>query len=212
MKKNITTLELVTADTGLSQEQLKLGMEYQAKFPNIVAAYKKVREQENNLKGKWLHLCQLLRKPATGTMLNAKEMSILLRSLGENRARTSEIIRVVSVDDKVWKQYEENLIGFKAVLRLARDESADESPSADSPETPQSNDKPEARKTSIHVVPDVVKRGVADLLSGNGFECGNALPPVGKGYYQMTYQFKVNGVQRNILVSFEVDDTTETKG
>lgn len=207
MKKKIAALELVAPDTGLSESELNFAKELIVKYPAVGVAYKEVKLGEEKLKGKWLRLCEALRDPKDGTRLNGREMTLLLKGLGERKQRITEIVKVVSVDDALWAKYKQGILGFRAVLQIARNpELPPEPPAEGEPEAegePQTQE-PGARVTETHPVPAPVASAVADLL-GNHYL---SLPPVGKGYYQMVYTIATSpGLSRQVMVSFEVDDS-----
>jgi len=201
--KKTNELELVGPDTGLTKEQLLQASELHTKFPAIVAAYKKVKEQENNLRGKWFSLCEKLREPGEGVTLNAREMGLILRGLGEPKSRVSEIIKVVSVDDKVWAQYKANVVGFRAVLQLARakpeelpDSGAAEG-EGDGGDEPAPKDKP-----VIKAFPKAVADAVALLLNAHV----NSFEPTGRGYYELVFGTQKDDHGRKFTIAIEVDD------
>jgi len=200
--KKTTELELVGPDTGLTKEQLMQANELHTKFPAIVAAYKKVKEQENNLRGKWFALCERLREPGDGVTLNSREMNLILRGLGEPKSRVSEIIKVVSVDDKVWAQYKANVVGFRAVLKLARtpDAMEAETPEGEAAEGDKQKDKP-----VIKSIPQEIARVLADMLAGSV----SAFEPTGKGYYEMVYATTHKDHGRKFTLTIEVDDVAK---
>jgi len=200
-----TSFELVTDDTGLTKEQLVQAHELHAKFPAIVAAYTKVKEQENNLRGKWLTLCERLREPGDGVTLNSREMNLILRGLGEPKSRVSEIIKVVSVDDKVWAQYKANVIGFRAVLKLARGKDDAETSTETSEGENEGKGEKGKDKPLIKTIPPHVAQAFADMLAGNSGQ----FEPTGKGYYELVYlaPFKDHG--RKFTLTIEVDDVAK---
>lgn len=201
--KKTNELELVGPDTGLTKEQLIQANELHTKFPAIVAAYKKVKEQENNLRGKWFSLCEKLREPGEGVTLNSREMGLILRALGEPKSRVSEIIKVVSVDDKVWAQYKANVVGFRAVLQLARNpepETPDAPEGTAEPETP-AKDKPVFRTLPAKMAEEV--RAIADAYKAE-------LVPTGKGFYALSLLFQHGDHGRKVVVRIEVDDVAKT--
>lgn len=193
--KKTTELELVGPDTGLTKEQMLQANELHAKFPAIVAAYKKVKEQENNLRGKWFALCERLREPGEGVTLNSKEMGLILRGLGEPKSRVSEIIKVVSVDDKVWAQYKANVVGFRAVLQLARAKPEDI-------ETDETTEEKPKDKPVIKSFPKPVADAIALLLN----EHVNSFEPTGKGYYELVFGTQKDDHGRKFTIAIEVDD------
>jgi len=201
--KKTTELELVGPDTGLTKEQLIQANELHTKFPAIVLAYKKVKEQENNLRGKWFILCERLREPAQGVTLNGREMALMLRALGEPKSRVSEIIKVVSVDDKVWAQYKANVVGFRAVLQLARQKTTEED-TDNADEATEAEAKPKD-KPVVKSIPAHISQAFADLLAGNSGQ----FEPTGKGFYEMVYacSFKEHG--RKFTLTIEVDDVAK---
>jgi len=203
--KKTTELELVGPDTGLTKEQLLQANELHTKFPAIVQAYKKVKEQENNLKGKWITLCERLREPGNNITLNAREMNLILRGLGEPKSRVSEIIKVVSVDDNVWNQYKAQVIGFRAVLQIAR---AKEEPTAEA-ETPEGGETPEEKPKDKPVVksfPKPVADAIALLLNANV----NSFEPTGKGYYELVFGTQKDDHGRKFTIAIEVDDIAKS--
>jgi len=197
--KKTTELELVGPDTGLTKEQMVQANELHAKFPAIVAAYKKVKEQENNLRGKWFSLCERLREPGDGVTLNSREMGLILRGLGEPKSRVSEIIKVVSVDDKVWAQYKANVVGFRAVLQLARAKPEEVETDGDTDETPEEKPKD---KPVIKAFPKPVADAIALLLN----EHVNSFEPTGKGYYELVFGTQKDDHGRKFTIAIEVDD------
>jgi len=205
--KKTTELELVGPDTGLTKEQLLQANELHTKFPAIVQAYKKVKEQENNLKGKWLTLCERLREPGQGVTLNSREMTLILRALGEPKARVSEIIRVVSVDDAVWAKYKAQVVGFRAVLALARKsddvteaQSTEESTDTDNAETTDAKHKPVYR-----TLPPAMAEQIRAITEGHSKE----LVPTGKGFYALSLLFQHSDHGRKVVVRIEVDDVAK---
>lgn len=205
MKKS-NELELVNPDTGLTKEQMIQAAELHAKFPAIVKAYEKVKEQENNLRGKWFSLCERLREPGEGVTLNSREMTLILRGLGEPKSRVSEIIKVVSVDDKVWAQYKANVVGFRAVLKLARcKDEATEGETTETPETEGAADKPKD-KPVIKTLPKVLQDMLVQYLGANAA----LMEPTGKGFYEFTYATSINSHGRKFTVAIEVDDIAKT--
>lgn len=197
--KKTTELELVGPDTGLTKEQMMQANELHAKFPAIVAAYKRVKEQENNLRGKWFTLCERLREPGDGVTLNSREMGLILRGLGEPKSRVSEIIKVVSVDDKVWAQYKANVVGFRAVLQLARAKPEEVETDGDTDETPEEKPKD---KPVIKSFPKPVADAIALLLN----EHVNSFEPTGKGYYELVFGTQKDDHGRKFTIAIEVDD------
>lgn len=194
-------LTLVSPDTNLTKEQQIQAAELSAKFPQLEIAYKKVKQQEENLRGKWFHFCDLLREPSKTQKLNGREMTLLLLSFGERKQRATEIIKVVSVDDTVWAKYKANVIGFKAVLQIARAPATTETPEtpeAETPETPEAETTrplyrtlPDATRTAIHEALDAVK---AEMV------------PTGKGYYAFASLVTINDHGRKFTVKIEVED------
>lgn len=199
-----TTLELVADDTGLTKEQMLQAHELHAKFPAIVAAYTKVKEQENNLRGKWLTLCERLREPGDGVTLNSREMTLILRGLGEPKSRVSEIIKVVSVDDKVWADYKANVIGFRAVLKLARAKD-DATPPEGESEGQAEGDKPKD-KPVIKTLPPTYANIIANALADDPKQ----FEPTGKGYYELVYVTPFGSHGRKFTVTIEVDDIAKS--
>jgi len=206
-KKSSAPLELVAPDSGLSEGELNFAKELIAKYPRVSVAYKEVKAGEEKLKGKWLGLCEALRDPKDGIRLNGREMTLLLKGLGERKQRITEIVKVVSVDDALWEKYKQGILGFRAVLQIARNPELPPEPAADAEpdaDADADTEKPAARQTEQHPVPGPVAEAMAELL-GNHYL---ALPPVGKGYYQMTYSVATTtGVRRQVMVTFEVDDS-----
>jgi len=196
------SFELVTDDTGLTKEQLVQAHELHAKFPAIVAAYTKVKEQENNLRGKWLTLCERLREPGDGVTLNSREMNLILRGLGEPKSRVSEIIKVVSVDDKVWSQYKANVIGFRAVLKLARGNDDAETPAETNEGESEGKDEKGKEKPVIKTIPPTYANIIANTLADDPKQW----EPTGSGYYELVYVTPCNGHGRKFTVTIEIDD------
>lgn len=194
---------LVAPDTGLTQVQRVQAQELSDKFPQIAIAYKKVKEQENNLRGKWFSFCDLLREPSKSAKLNGREMTLLLLSLGERKQRATEIIKAISVDDDVWAKYKANVIGFKAILQIARHGEA-ESPagSAEAENDTETPPAPEKDKPVIKTLPKVLQDMLAEYLGANVA----IMEPTGKGYYEFSYASTVNGHGRKFTVAIEVDD------
>jgi len=214
MKKTTTSesapsLELVANDTGLTQVELVQANEYFTKFPSIVAAHKAVKQQENNLKGKYFTLCERLREPAEGVTLNTKEMTLILRALGEPKSRASEIAKVVSVDDKVWEGYKKQVLGFRAVLAIARGKTVE--PTSAEPaendgeagETPEPNAK---TKPVFRTLPPKMSeelRAIAEVFKGE-------LVPTGKGFYALSLLFQHGDHGRKLVIRIDVDDVAKT--
>jgi len=194
-----TTLEVIEINTGLSTEQLTQAKELHTKFPAIVTAYKRVKEQENNLRGKWFTLCERLRNPAEGVTLNSREMNLILRGLGENKSRVSEIIKVVSVDDKVWSDYKANVIGFRAVLQLARTKEEPEAPEGTEETAPEQGKKD---KPIVKTVPPTYANTLANALADDPKQ----FEPTGRGYYELVYVAAFGNHGRKFTVTIEVDD------
>lgn len=198
--------QLVMQDTGLTESEARFALELQKKRPELVASYRAVKEAEGELKGKWIGLCEHLRKPQEdGTMMNAREMSLLLRGLGEPRSRVSEIVRVVTVADPVWLEYKAGIIGFKAALAKARE--ADTPPAAEAttteakPDTDSgADDEPQVETPALpHLpLPGALLKWFGDVLDQEGAQ----LMP-GKVPYVMRY---TKG-KRSILLTLEVDES-----
>lgn len=205
MKNKQKPLELEVINNGLDAEQLVISNDLQTQYPNIVEAYKKVKHQESLLKGKWLHLCEQLRQPATGKTLSAKEMTILLRGLGENKSRVSEIVRVVSVDDEIWRQYKEKLIGFRAVLQLSREKDNPVPENKDSEESSDSEDK-SSESSSLSPVYRTLPDAMRNLLHEAGERFYAQLLPTGKGNYSCASLFQLDEHGRKITFTITVDD------
>lgn len=197
-------LVLVSEDTGLTPAQLTEAHELHAKFPAIVLAHKKVKEQEQNLRGKWLSLCEKLREPGNGVVLDAKQMTLILRGLGENKSRASEIVRVVSVDDDVWAKYKANVIGFRAVLAIARGK-ATEVEVVDSDGTDDEaagGDSSKKDKPLVRVFSERVRTSLHETFDG----ASGDFVPTGKGYYAFSSVIIRQGIKRRFTVKVEVED------
>lgn len=205
--KKTTELELVGPDTGLTKEQLVQANELHTKFPAIVQAYKKVKEQENNLKGKWITLCERLREPGQGVTLNSREMTLILRALGEPKSRVSEIIRVVSVDDKVWAQYKAQVIGFRAVLQLARGKPADTAEELASEEASENGTDAEAKHRPVY---RTLPESMAELIRAATETHKGELVPTGKGFYALSLLFQHGDHGRKVVIRIEVDDVAKS--
>lgn len=207
--KKAVKLELVGPDTGLTPEQLLQANELHQKFPAIVIAHKKVKEQEKNLLGKWFALCEQLREPGTGVTLNAREMTLILRGLGEPKSRVSEIIRVVSVDDKVWADYKAQVIGFRAVLAIARgkvDAGAGEGEGeSDGEGGGEGEGKAEKDKPVVKTIPPTYANIIANALADDPKQ----FEPTGRGYYELVYTCDYAGNRRKFTVTIEVEDVAK---
>lgn len=169
-KPTARILQLVT-DTGLTEDQARLALELSRKRPNVVKAYADVRKSENSLKGKWFNLCESLRETGSdGQILNGSEMKLLLRALGENRQRISEIIRVVTVAPDVWEAYKSRLVGFRAVLKLARGpaEINGTGANSDTHEQPETTAKKEADAPDHRAFPSDIAGEIMDFLALHG--------------------------------------------
>jgi len=196
--KKIATVELVTPDTGLTKEQLIQAAELAGKYPQLEIAYRQVKQQEQTLRGKWFHFADTLRD----AKLNSREMTLLLLSFGERKQRASEIIKVISVDDKVWAKYKAAVIGFKAVLAIARTPELAEGEAVAEEETKADDEKskpvyrtlPDATRTAIHEALDAVK---AELV------------PTGKGYYAFASLVTYNQHGRKFSVKIEGEDVAK---
>lgn len=207
----VTTHEInnLVTDT-LSESEKKFGLELQAKFPDVVAAAAAVAAEEQTMARKYFNLADALRK----TGLNGRELTLLMASLGYRKQRITEIKKAISVADDVWQKWKDNVIGFRAVLAIARapDAAPAATPEAEAGATPPES-PPEGRKTNILVIPADIQTAFADVL----VDCPDAghLLPVSPGYYQMTYEVylpsadEAEGVarkRRKFMLSVEVTD------
>lgn len=200
--KNVTPLALVSPDTGLTKEQQIQAAELSAKFPQLEIAYKKVKQQEENLRGKWFHFCDLLREPSKSAKLNGREMTLLLLSFGERKQRATEIIKVVSVDDDVWAKYKANVIGFKAVLQLARNPNAQTSDTETDTEAGTDEGKKPKDSPVIKTIPPTYASIICNALADDPKQ----FEPTGKGYYELVYVTPYGDHGRKFTVTIEVDD------
>lgn len=195
----------------LTESEKTFGLELQAKYPEVVAAAQAVASEEQTMARKYFQLADALRK----TGLNGREMTLLMASLGYRKQRITEIKKAISVADDVWEKYKGNVIGFKAVLAIAR--APVPAPVPASPPVPgEGEGEPSptpspARVTTIHPVASDVMEALSDVLAaaiGEGH-----FAPVGTGYYQMEYSVNLPHVEgetrktRKVLVSFEVSES-----
>jgi len=161
---------LVTPDSNLNESELKYALELQKKAPHIVKAHAAVGKAMSSLRGKWLDLVEACRETVDGVTPNGRELSLLLRSLGESRSRVSEIVKVSTVDQATFDRYKAGLIGFKAVLRIARGniETPPAAPGDAEPEAEAEGTESKPTKPSKHAfatLPEALSTGFADLLS-----------------------------------------------
>jgi len=198
----------------LTESEKQYGLELQAKFPEVVAAAADFANLEQTAARKYFTLADSLRR----TGLNGRELGILLASLGYRKQRVTEIKKAISVSDDVWNKYKANVIGFKAVLAIARapaETPPAETPPAETPpaETPPAETPPAGgRITKVFPVPADIMETIADILSV-AVDAGHFTPLVSGGYYQMEYGVYLPVVEgqprkvRKFLVSFEPSES-----
>jgi len=206
MSKNL--LPVLTNNNGaLSDAQLTQAADLHRQFPEISRLYSEAKKQEAKLRGKWFALCDSLRHPADGVSLNSKDMTLLLLSLGEHKARVSEIVRVASVNDESWDQYKQGVIGFRAVLAIARTavipEGGDGGGGGGDGDGPEK--KPRKGKETFTVPQDVA----AVLLEAFGLLIQKEM--VIPGPYAWSYETTAGKVTKVVDVSFVVTNKPSSK-
>jgi len=204
------TIALVTE--GLSETEVSLASDLHSKYPKIGIANQKLVEAGEKLKGRYFELLDSIRTPAEGVKLNGKEVSLILRSLGYNKVRVSEMRKVMEVSDDLWAQYRNNVIGFKPLLALARGKSTDNESGAEGGEVEgegqgESTEKKEPKKAQTQPLPGQLESALCERLN----EFADKVPPLGGGsYYFLSYVCQAQSgekrVNRRFVVSVEVAD------
>lgn len=188
---------LAQSETGLDDAQFAIACELHQKFPQIALRQKEVNEAEKKLTGKYFRLCEAIREPGEGQKLNGKEINLLLLSMGYPKSRASEMRKVIEVSDEVWEKYKQNVIGFRAVLAIARSGDSD-SPSGDVSASEATEDGGQSQipevvsaeaESKVKGFPSDLKTALADALA---LSCeGGELFDTGKGYYEFVYMGKI---------------------
>lgn len=204
------TISNIVVDDSLTEPERKYGLELQAKFPDVVRAASAVADQEQAMARKYFNLADSLRR----TGLNGREMSLLMASLGYRKQRITEIKKAISVSDDVWEKYKANVIGFRAVLAIARAPApetpaqSEDSSSDGAADGPTQEKKSGGRKTEVKSISPSVMSMLSDVLA-QAVEA-DSLPHLESGYYQMSYDITIspkdeNGVAtvRRLLLSIE---------
>lgn len=201
----------------LTESELNHAKSLQVKFPSVVAAAKAVFSQEQVMARKYFTLADSLR----GTGLNGREMHLLLASLGYRKQRITEIKKAISVSDDVWAKYKDNVIGFKAVLQIARAPAKSSASAQGSDIDTDSNSESETsagekeersggRKTNIVSIPDSVRENLIEPFYAT-IE-GGTMPVLESGYYQTEYRASYTDSDgqirtRKFLISVEISDS-----
>lgn len=199
MKTNKSTALVIPArqETELDEANYQLACDLHAKFPQVAIRNREVKEAEGRLAQKYFRLCEALREPGEGMKLNGKEITLLLLGLGYRKQRVTEFRRVIEVADDVWENYKKNVIGFKAVLAIARgsndgvtvEAETTEATDGGEAETTGDNSKKEAAP-KVKALPKDTQTAFADAMA-QACEVGT-LWETGKGYYEMIYGGDLN--------------------
>lgn len=192
-----STLQIVAPDTGLTEIELKFAQELAVKAPHIVKAHAAMHKASNALRGKWLTLVEACRKPIIQTTLldgkehkvnmtpNGRELTLLLRSLGEAKSRVSEIIKVASADEPTFALYREGILGFRAVLKVVRDAglpAPDGTTEMDADNTEEEYEEAHPlgtgpkSKNALATFPPEMLEALSDVLTTFGFDLPVGLP------------------------------------
>lgn len=100
------------ADVQAKIERVKGGAE-------LLSWGRKFTSQHSQLSGIYRVVCKIIRK----NQIKPSEVRVILTAAGWSKERISEVIRVSCVSDALWREFERNFMGFKLMLRKAREES-----------------------------------------------------------------------------------------
>jgi len=99
---------------GMNDITLAAAVSIAEKNPQIVTAIVDLRDAMGRAGEKFFGVASTLR----AAKLVKKEATMLLHAMGLSPSRTSEMIRLSSVSEKIWKQYSAQSVGFRAALQL----------------------------------------------------------------------------------------------
>lgn len=175
---------VLKSDCGLDEVNMRLARELHARFPKVREAQHELEQVADSMKRKYFKLLDAVRTPADNVKLNGREITLLLQSMGYPKSRVSEMRKVIEVADPIWAQYRDNVIGFKPLLKIARE-------SASNPVTESEPDGPDGEepgsksvKTGVAIampLPQATQTAMCDVISAA------TLPNAGANWYELNY-------------------------
>lgn len=199
----MSSLELRN-ESGLSTSQLATANDLLSKCPELKKVAIEINELEYARAGKYWTLCAMIRNTrlpvAAGAvrMLNRREVSIMLLSLGYPKQRITEINRVVEVSQEMWDKMQAEKVAFASALKALRGTAEASVPAAASQELPREegeSDEDYAERVKVakakpinpktaNALPKKVQDALVKFLSAHAKSM-----PIHKDPYELTYEF-----------------------
>lgn len=138
-------------NTSLKGASLTLAINTGVKHPEIVQAVTELAGAMQAAGEKYYHVLHTLR----AAKLQKKEATALLLGLGLTKGRASELNKLSSAKEEVWKKYSEKTVGFRAALALENGKSS-----------PVGTPGKKRVVAKIHSVPKDIQTMIAESVKG----------------------------------------------
>jgi len=176
--KSSTPVEVVLpsafANTTLKGAQLQLALLVGNKHPEIVQSVVELGAAMREAGEKYYHVLHALRKAKLGK----KEATALLLGLGLTKGRASELNKLSSCKEEVWKKYSDKTVGFRAALALEDGKK----------KVPTGEQKKPRTQSKIHALPKPMQVALTEAVSG-WLAKDNTLPAPMKSGKRTEYGF-----------------------
>jgi len=180
-------------DPSLKGVALTLAINTGAKHPEIVKAAEEFKLAVGLTGEKYYHLLHALRH----AKLQKKEATALLLGLGFNKGRASELNKLSSCKEEVWKKYSQKSISFRAALALENGK-----PEGDKEQG--NKDKPKKSKAKIHSLPKPLQTALAEVMMP-WLDKDTTLPKATKSDKRTEYGFTLEKDGRTLYFSIFAD-------